>query len=230
MAYNAFFNYLPKDDINIIFEIGANNGNDSAIICNYFKPKEYHIFEPTEQNFKILQSRFSNNKSCNFFLNKNAVYTHNGKNKFYICKSNSGASSILGKVKPEFCKIADKECNMPIQQHEKRLREYCTDIDWIPSEVNCIRLDTYCNDKKVTDIDLICIDVEGVGLSVLKSMGDRLKNVKYIISECDYGVTRENEETFEQINKYLKEYDFEIVLNKFQVSVLSDCLWKNKLC
>ena len=147
MAYNYFFNYLPKNEIKVIFEIGANNGNDTEIINNYFNPFEYHLFEPTTENFKILQTKFQNIDKCKFFLNNKAVYTHNEKNKFYICKSNSGASSILGKVKKEFCKIADKECNMPIEQHEKRLNEYCTDIDWIPCEVECTRLDTYCIKK-----------------------------------------------------------------------------------
>ena len=40
------------------------------------------------------------------------------------------------------------------------------------------------------------MDVEGVGLSVLRGLRDNIKNVKYIISECDYGFTREKEETF----------------------------------
>jgi len=72
------------------------------------------------------------------------------------------------------------------------------------------------------------MDVEGVGLTVIKSLGEKIKNVKYIISECDYGFTRENEETFDQINNYLTSKGFEIVENKFQVSILSDCLWINK--
>lgn len=61
----------------------------------------------------------------------------------------------------------------------------------------------------------------------IKRIRDDIKNVKYIISECDYGFTRENEETFEDINKYLCDKGFKIVENKFTVSILSDCLWVN---
>ena len=137
---------------------------------------------------------------------------------------------MLGKVKTEFCKIADKEKKMPLKQHQKRLDEYCTDIDWEKTQVETITLNDYCIENNVENIDLICIDVEGVGLTVLKSLKEKIKKVKYIISECDYGFTRENEETFEEINSYLNSNGFSIIDNKYQVSVLSDCLWVNNDC
>ena len=46
MAYNYFFRYIPQDRINVIFEIGANDGTDSAILYNHYKPIQYHLFEP----------------------------------------------------------------------------------------------------------------------------------------------------------------------------------------
>tara|TARA_B100001094_G_scaffold329383_1_gene391996 strand:- start:3253 stop:3456 length:204 start_codon:yes stop_codon:yes gene_type:complete len=67
-------------------------------------------------------------------------------------------------------------------------------------------------------------------LTVLKSLKEKIKKVKYIISECDYGFTRENEETFEEINSYLNSNGFSIIDNRYQVSVLSDCLWVNNEC
>ena len=224
MAYNYFFRYIPQDRINVIFEIGANDGSDSEILYNYYKPKQYHLFEPNLAKKKILNSKLN---KYNIKINNKAIFDKKGYTDFYICKSNSGASSMLGKVKTEFCKIADKEQNMPQEQHIKRINEYCTDIDWEKIQVETITLNDYCIENNVENIDLICIDVEGVGLTVLKSLKEKLKGVKYIISECDYGFTRENEETFEEINYYLTSNGFKILENKYQVSVLSDCLWVN---
>ena len=116
---------------------------------------------------------------------------------------------------------------MPLKVHQKRLDEYCTDIDWKKIKIETVLLKNYLTKNNLTHIDLICMDVEGVGLSVLKGLGDNIKNVKYIISECDYGFTRENEETFEDINTYLCVDDFKIIENKFKISILSDCLWIN---
>jgi FkbM family methyltransferase len=224
MSYNYFFKFIPKDEIKIIFEIGANDGSDSCIIYNHYKPEQYHLFEPNIGKKEILENRL---KKYNININYKAIYDKLGHTDFYICKSNSGASSMLGKVKKEFCKIADKECNMPLEQHIKRLNEYCNDIDWEKTQVSTITLFDYCSECNIQYIDLICMDVEGVGLTVLKSLKEKIKNVKYIISECDYGLTRENEETFKDINNYLIENGFTMVENKFQVSILSDCLWVN---
>ncbi len=227
MSYSHFFNFIDKDKIEVLFEVGANNGNDTLIINNHFNPNEYHIFEPTKSNFEKLNSLFCDSTHPHFKLNNVAVYKKQGLRDFYLCKSNSGSSSLLGKVQKEFCEIADEECNLPLEQRQKRLQEYCTDIDWTKTEVKCIRLDDYCAQNNVSDIDLICIDAEGVGLSILMSLGNLIKKVRYIICECDYGFTRKNEETFDDINNFLKKYGFEIIENKYQVSILSDCLWKN---
>tara|TARA_B110000208_G_scaffold189178_1_gene250205 strand:+ start:1921 stop:2607 length:687 start_codon:yes stop_codon:yes gene_type:complete len=225
MAYNYFFRYIPKDTIKTIFEIGCNNGNDTLIINNHFNPESYHAFEANPEKKNDLENKFKNYSNIKF--NNKAVFDREETIDFYVCKSNSGASSILGKVKKEFCKIADAECGMSLENHQKRLDEYCTDIDWKKIEVETVILKNYLIKNNVNRIDLICMDVEGVGLSVLKGLGDDIKNVKYIISECDYGFTRENEETFEDINKYLCDKGFKIVENKFTVSILSDCLWVN---
>lgn len=43
MSYSHFFNFIDKDKIEVLFEVGANNGNDTLIIDNYFNPNEYQV-------------------------------------------------------------------------------------------------------------------------------------------------------------------------------------------
>lgn len=122
-------------------------------------PERYHVFEANPKKKKYLENKFKNYRNIKF--NNKAVFDIEKTIDFYVCKSNSGASSILGKVKKEFCKIADVECNMPLKDHQKRLDEYCTDIDWEKIKVETVILKNYLIKNNVNHIDLICMDVEG---------------------------------------------------------------------
>jgi FkbM family methyltransferase len=63
-------------------------------------------------------------------------------------------------------------------------------------QVEGIRLDTFMEDNKIEQVDLICMDIQGNELNALKGLGDYLKKVRYVISEtsknsyykggCDY--------------------------------------------
>ena len=225
MSYTHFFRYLHN--IDTVFEIGANIGQDSGVIYSHFTPSTFIMFEPNINVHSSIKSNIEVHTKNYTLVDKAALDVDDVDIKFYLCKSNSGASSILGKVQPEFCNIADAESGFTQAQKQQRLDVYCNDIDWEPITVKTIRLDTYCTDNNISNIDLICMDVEGVGLKVLKGLGDMIHKVKYIICECDYGYTRKNEDTFAMIHEFLVQNGFKIIENKFQVSILSDCLWEN---
>ena len=76
--------------------------------------------------------------------------------------------------------------------------------------VNGIRLDTFININKIKNIDLLCIDLQGYELNAIKSLGNNLYKVKYIITECSIVSTYTNGTTFNELNKYLNNYNFKI--------------------
>jgi FkbM family methyltransferase len=226
MSYNYFFKHINKCEVETIFEIGANDGKDSNKIYNFFKPKNYHLFEPKIESINQIKK---NNVGNNIVIVNKAVYDTQKTLDFYICKSNPGASSILGKVNKTYVdKCLANGHPSTSKEREYFYNTYTEDVDWTLTQVDAIRLDNYCKDSNIKNIDLICIDVEGVGLKVLKSLGDMISNVKFIISECDFTETRNNNDTFLDINNYLTNKGFIVIENKFQVKdMLSDCLWKN---
>ena len=75
-------------------------------------------------------------------------------------------------------------------------------------EVDGIRLDTYMEDEKISRIDLLCIDLQGYELLALKSLGEKIKNVKYIITECSIQSTYKGGANFIDLNAYLEECGF----------------------
>lgn len=57
-------------------------------------------------------------------------------------------------------------------------------------------------------VDLLCIDLQGYELNALKSLGDKLKNVKYIITECSIVSSYIGGSIFVQLNDYLDKNNF----------------------
>ena len=83
--------------------------------------------------------------------------------------------------------------------------------------VNGIRLDTFIDENKINnDVDLLCIDLQGYELNALKSLGNYLYKVKYIIIECSIVSTYINGATFKELDEFLNNYNFRYVFsNRF---------------
>ena len=77
--------------------------------------------------------------------------------------------------------------------------------------VNGTRLDTFISENQIDNIDLLCIDLQGYELNAIKSLGEQLHKVNYIITECSIQSTYTNGATFEELNHYLSKYGFSYV-------------------
>jgi FkbM family methyltransferase len=52
-------------------------------------------------------------------------------------------------------------------------------------DIKGTRMDTFMREQNcISTVDLLCIDLQGYELNALKSFGQRLHDVKYIITEC----------------------------------------------
>lgn len=73
------------------------------------------------------------------------------------------------------------------------------------------------NENNITNVDLLCIDLQGYELNALKSLGSYLQTVKYIIAECSIKSTYINGVNFSELNEYLTDHNFQYVCsNKFK--------------
>jgi hypothetical protein len=77
--------------------------------------------------------------------------------------------------------------------------------------VNGIRLDTFIDENQIDNIVLLCIDLQGYELNAIKSLGNYLYKVKYIITECSIVSTYTNGATFKELSEYLSNYNFKYV-------------------
>ena len=154
---NNFLKHLQIDNVKIIFEVGARYGNESIKLKKIFKNSIVHSFECNPNTIDKCKKNLDNIN--NIFFNNFGLGEKEDNLPFYsYIKNNDGASSLLKRI----------------------------DFDKTQVQTGIIKIKTlenYTNDNKIQNIDLLCMDVQGYELNVLKGAGDFIKNINFIIME-----------------------------------------------
>lgn len=202
MSYLSFANQIPKDKIKVIFELGSRDVVDAVDLIKFFDCKVY-AFEcnpdclvECKKNIKILDMETRDK----LFLVESAVSLSDGDVSFFpfdLTKYNNMGSSSMLKIDFSKRNQDDPDYNRENPQSEIVVRG--------------TRLDTFLQKNTIPNIDLLCIDLQGYELNALKSLGESLHNVKYIITECSIQSTYMGGATFTELYEYLMQYNFEYV-------------------
>jgi len=212
MSYHDFLHKIKKDKIKIIFELGSRDLIDSIQLLNYYNNNvNIYAFECNPECLIECKKNFENLDAKNkekIVLVEKAVSLDNGEITFYpfdLTKyDNMGSSSLL---KIDFSTRNADDPDYNIENPQKEIK------------VDGTRLDTFIDSNNIQNIDLLCIDLQGYELNAIKSLGDKLHNVKCIITECSISSTYVNGASFVELYEYLKSYGFSYVLsNKFGVN------------
>jgi FkbM family methyltransferase len=208
MSYYDFFSLIDSNKIKTIFELGSRDLIDAIKLLDYFKDIKVYAFECNPDC--LIQCHNNIHKldeiqKKRLILVDKAVSINDGKISFYPFDldkyNNMGASSML---KIDFS-VRNKDD--PDYNRENPQKEIIVDG---------IRLDTFIDENYIENIDLLCIDLQGYELNAIKSLGNHLHKVKYIITECSIMSTYTNGATFNELNDYLTTYNFKYVSsNKF---------------
>jgi FkbM family methyltransferase len=208
MSYYYFLNKVDKNEVKTIFELGSRDLIDAIKLLEYFNASKVYAFECNPECLVECNKNICNldktQKEKLTLVNK-AVSLTNGQVKFYPFDlqkyNNMGASSML-KIDFSQRNLDDPDYN--IANPQKEIIVYGT------------RLDTFIDKNNIKNIDLLCIDLQGYELNAIKSLGNHLHNVKYIITECSIVCTYIDGASFIELNDYLSKYNFKYVCsNKF---------------
>lgn len=195
-----FLENIKKDSVNLIFELGSQDLLNTFKLMSYFDKSVIYSFEcnpecllECEENFSLMKDYIKDR----IFLVKYAVSENNGDVSFYpfdVTKyNNKGASSML-KIDFSMRNPNDPDYNKPNPQKEIL--------------VTGVRLDTFMESKNISNIDLLCIDLQGYELHALKSLGFYLRNVKYIITKTSIQSTYINGTKFKVLESFLNGVGF----------------------
>ena len=199
MNYNWCFNYIKKENINCIFELGSRDCNDSITLSNEFNCPVI-AFECNPDCIQECKKTLKLNKSCKINLVEKAVHEENKIVNFRPFNrqtyDNIGASSLF-----EIDFITNRpKCD--VDYGKKNVQNLI--------EVEAIRLDKYIDETGYKP-DLICMDIQEAELIALKGLGDKIKDVKYIIFETSFVNTYTGGCIFLDIHNYLEANNFKFV-------------------
>lgn len=176
--------FLPENPV--ILEAGGHYGEDTLGMKTVWPDATMYVFEPLPSSFEKLVHNTKNLSGIT--LCSYALSNYSGKTNFYLNPNNDGASSI----------------GFPVawNSHE---------FDPKPFEVQCITLDEWANDHKVSHIDFMWLDMEGHELYALQSASTILHSVKAIYTEVDFVHVRENSCLYSELKMFLEKQGFDEV-------------------
>lgn len=135
-----------------VFDVGANIGFYTVLAARLLEGRgEVHAFEPWAEMFERLARNLNLNQFKNVRLCQMAISDANGRERLFLPTDSSWTTASL----------VQGFMGMNQSAYE---------------EVKTIRLDEYCTNNKVPQVDLLRIDAEGAELKVLQSMGTLLES------------------------------------------------------
>jgi FkbM family methyltransferase len=182
----------------IIFEVGANNG---VHVVEYLKDPDNIVYavEPTPHHVQEMWERYKHEPR--FHLIPGVIDIKNGFNKFMISPS-SGCNSIH-----EFSDDILEQ--WPGHNELVHIDHY--------SNVMSFRLDTLMEMWNLDRIDYLEIDTQGNDFNVLKSLGERIHDVKEGHCEAYHNVTLyKSDNDLDNIRNYLESYGFKVSITPYE--------------
>jgi FkbM family methyltransferase len=194
---NFVKDYLPDNPI--ILEAGAFEGTDTIKMSNMWPKGTLYSFEPVPQLFNYVQHITKN--ILNVYLHNIALSDKNGFAQFHVSElaGRPGVSYGSGSL------LAPKE-------HLK----YDPNIVFNHTiDVKTITLDDWAQEKNISQIDFLWLDMQGMELNVLKSAESILRTVKVIYVEVEFIQAYAGQYLYGDVKGWLESKGFEEVARDF---------------
>jgi FkbM family methyltransferase len=203
---NNIFTKHITEKIDIIFECGSRDAIDSLKMFDFYQPKKIFCFECNPDSVNVCRETIGENN--NIILVNKAVSNNDGEIDFYVTDmdksidKNIGASSAL----------------LHLDNKESFFQKKIT--------VDSITLKTFMEENNINNIDLLCLDLQGYEKIALEGLGDKIKNVKYIISEYANRSFYSGDILLEEYRTFLTSLGFDLIeVNNY--GDFGDALFKN---
>ena len=160
--------FFKNKKINIIFDVGAHNGDFVDSFYSQHPESKFYCFEPLKKHYLYLKKKYLNNDHVKIY-NKGISEKNDTLNLNVNIATNASSFSEFNEKALFY-----------------RLRKFLLGTSKITTRTEkceVINLDSFLIKNHIPNIDLLKIDVEGFELKVLKGAINTLKNTKYVIIE-----------------------------------------------
>lgn len=182
---------LSHTDFNprVIFDVGSRDLGQSIEFNSVYPNAEIYAFEPNPAQYDIcVQNAIPYN---NIHVTQKAVSDVNGVVDFFVTHGNVGASSML----------------LPIDV------PFGTTNDFTKISVQSVRLDEWMLENNVGVVDILWMDAQGIELKALRSMGEHLKQVKFLHCEAAERPYYEGHLLKPELDEFLVSMGFDLIFN-----------------
>jgi len=137
----------------IIFDVGAHHGQSAEFFSEIFNSPTIYSFEPDPESFQILKSK----KNKNIQVHNIALSDINGELDFYRNKISHTNS---------FYRVNYKSTDsIALAKSKKKSKAF--ELFNLKTKVNSLTIDNFCEINKISQIDLLKIDVQGAEWSYI---------------------------------------------------------------
>jgi FkbM family methyltransferase len=206
-CHPAFLRLITRQTIRTVVEAGCANATDTHRLLREF-PATVHAFEANPHVLPEARTRCAGEPRIK--LVEKALWDEDSTIPFYPVIAaaddhagvNPGASSCFRARSDYVGRYVQSECL-----------------------VEATRLDTYCTSQGVTEIDLLCLDVQGAALAVLKGLGDLIEHVHHVIVEIEVRPIYDGQSLYPEVHGYLKSKGFRQAAEVVRGDWFSDYLY-----
>tara|TARA_B100000902_G_scaffold307194_1_gene296039 strand:+ start:1744 stop:2475 length:732 start_codon:yes stop_codon:yes gene_type:complete len=200
------YNIFPRGFI----QVGAHIGQEVKIFKNLNNKANIYLFEPQEELFQKLKLKYENDKYVALY-NYALGDSKQTQTMYKDINNDSQSSSIL---KPK--------------DHLK----YHSYIEFEKDNKEIIYVDTL-DSFNIDNANVLCIDVQGYELNVLKGSKNSLNNVEALVVEINRKELYEGCPHVNEIDNFLKDYNYIRIVTKWWKKTIpwGDALYikKNKI-
>lgn len=190
-AEQCFYVKYLEDGMTV-FDIGANIGEFTLLFSKFVGDSgRVHSFEACKDAYVKMEKICQLANKKNVILNNNAVFDKDGISKINVYPEEYSTWNT-------FAKRSFKHYGLNLEPEHLE-------------EVQCIKIDTYCQKNNISQIDLLKVDVEGAEHQVLLGAKEMLAahRIKCIVFECGETTTDMGNDVFE-IGRYLSSFGYKI--------------------
>jgi len=177
--------FKPLNNL-ILFDVGANLGNYSALLQKVFDEKaKIYSFEPAHKTFQELSSNIGNKEGINLY--NFGFGDKNGKTFLFSDPGYSALTSV----------------------YKRRLDHFNINLDQV-EEVEIRTLDSFCKDNEIERIHFLKLDAEGHEKKILDGASELLKSGVIDFIQFEFGDCHIDSKTYFQDFYYLLNSDYKI--------------------
>jgi FkbM family methyltransferase len=187
----TFTTRIQRSSIKTIIECGSRDCLDAIELLDWYYPDVLHAFECNPESIPVCRKNIVD--IDNIILHTEAICAKDAKVDFYATgmkrsiDKNIGASSLLFHI--------DNEVEF--------IQKLIT--------VQGIRLDTFMKRENINKVDLMCFDLQGAEHLAIEGLGERIKDVHYIISEVSFSNFYHGNILVRQLKAMLAKKEFVMV-------------------